>query len=249
MAFETSIDLDRDALARMAVLAAVGVRWMENIADHRRSVAPMGVMAGAAFAEFTRSVGMLWLNRRQGMTAQAERLGILGQQGRIGGLVRLMAGLTLTLGVRLMGIFEFLGHILVTGEAGFRETALEESGVVGRMWVMTGEAFSFPNWLVHPSLTVFRGRILMTGVTEIFHLLPKQAGISCHMGVVAVTAFTLRGGWMFDALLKNGPIMTLETIDSRPGSSLNREKHNDSRGQGHYRTQRTRQRHHFALPS
>jgi len=130
MAFEASVDRDRDILAGMTILAAGCVGFVQDITDQGRSIAPMGTVAGTAFAQVRRKVGMFLPHRSHRMALQAERFRILDQQGLVRGLMRQMAGVALPLGIGLMGIFIVPGQFGVAGEAGFRGAFVEQPGEI-----------------------------------------------------------------------------------------------------------------------
>jgi len=207
---------------------------MQDIANHRLSVAAMGAVTGSTVAQFGREVGMFLLNRGQRMTAKAERLGILDQQGRIGRLVRLMAGVALPVGEGSVGMLELSGQIGVTSETGIRQTFLEQSRKIRGMGIMTRQALSLAHRLMHPPLAVFLGRLFMAGVTQDVHLFLKQSRVPGHMGAVAGLAIPFGSRKMFHPFLENGPVVTFKTIDSRSGHSLNRKEQKQRCNRGQY---------------
>ena len=68
MTAETGIDTYRDAFSFMAVIAAVSVRRVQDIADKGRSIAAVGAVTGGAVLNFLRKVWMLLLHRLESMT-------------------------------------------------------------------------------------------------------------------------------------------------------------------------------------
>ena len=62
MTLETGVNKDRNVFTRMAILAAVSIRFMQDIADKGWTVTAMRIVAGAAVAQFTRNIRVLPLN-------------------------------------------------------------------------------------------------------------------------------------------------------------------------------------------
>lgn len=229
MASQTCIDPDRDVLSRMAIVAAGGVGLVQNIADQRPPVAAVRVMTGPAVARFGRKVGMLLPHRRERVTAQAERLGFLDQQAWIRRLVRLVAGVTLPFGVGRVGKLVVLGQPGMAGEAGFSRTVAEQSGEFRGVGIMAGQAFPLAHRLMHCPLTDFRFNLGMTGIAKVLHLLLEQSGVPGHVGAVAGAALPFGRRRMHHPLLEGGAVMAFETVDSRRGSPLRRQKEEEER--------------------
>jgi len=136
MTFETGIDQHRDTFAGMAILTSLSKGLVQNIADQRRTVTAMGVVAGTAAAKFNRKVRVLLAHCSKLVTTQAERLDLLGQQIGKARLMRLMAGVTLSLSVWHMGILEFLGHFGVAVETEIRGPLIEQPGNIRGMRIV-----------------------------------------------------------------------------------------------------------------
>ena len=126
MTSETGIDADRDTLALMAAIAAFRIGRMQDILDHRLAVAAMGAVTGGAVLYFRRKVGVLLLHRLGRMAALADFIRIPDEQIAVVRLMRIMAGSTLALGIRRMGIFELLGQVGMAVEAEPRTTCIEQ---------------------------------------------------------------------------------------------------------------------------
>jgi len=62
MTLETGVNKDRNVFTRMAILAAVSIGFMQDIADKGWTVTAMRIVAGAAVAQFTRNIRVLPLN-------------------------------------------------------------------------------------------------------------------------------------------------------------------------------------------
>lgn len=58
MTFEAGIDQDRSPFSGMTVIAAFFIRRMQNVLDHSRAIAAMGVVAGDAVVRLFRKAGM-----------------------------------------------------------------------------------------------------------------------------------------------------------------------------------------------
>ena len=130
MTFETGIDQNWSIFPGMAVRAAVGIWRMENISNQFRPITAVRIVAGAAVTNFRREIRMLLPDRGLRMTAKTESLLIFQQKVGIGRLMRRVTGAALALGVRGMGIFECLRHLLMTAETGRRWTILEQASLI-----------------------------------------------------------------------------------------------------------------------
>ena len=116
MTFETGVDSHRHPFARVAVIAAFGIGWVQNIADHAGLVAAMGAVTGYAIFHLLRETGMLGLQGLGRMAFLAECFRGFHQQIIIGGLMDIMTGKTLSLGIGRMFIFSPLGQIGMAGK-------------------------------------------------------------------------------------------------------------------------------------
>ena len=131
VAIEAGVHGDGNSTARVARLAAGGIRRMQDIADQMLPVAAVGAVAGTAVYRFSREVGMFLPDALARMAAQTESSRLLGEQGRLVRLMRAMAGRTLAIGIGSVGIFELLGQSGVAGKTGFRGSLAEQSAVIG----------------------------------------------------------------------------------------------------------------------
>lgn len=58
MTAEAGIDANRDVLAFVAIIATFGIRWMQHVFDHARTITAMGTVTGNAVFHFHGEVGM-----------------------------------------------------------------------------------------------------------------------------------------------------------------------------------------------
>lgn len=248
MTFETGVDRDRDPLAGMAIVAAFLIWRVQDIPDQGRTIAAMRIMAGPAVAWFGREIRVFLQYRRHRMAPQAKRFRFLGQKIGIGGLMRPMAGSTLSLGVRSMGILEFSWQFGVAGKTDFPGGGLEHPGLVGGMRIMTAQALSLLNRFMDKPLVLLLCLLSVTGIAQNFYLFLQQTLEPGDMGAVAGKTFPGGCGLMVHLLLKGPAIMAGETINSRDRKSLGCQHENQRHDQVNYMSQRTRQQHYWALP-
>ena len=81
------------------------------------------------------------------------------------------------------------------------------------MWIMAADTFPVFHRLMHYPLELFFGRIGMTGITEIPHLLLEQAVEFSDMGAVAGKAFADGRRIMRNAFLEWSLLVAVETVN------------------------------------
>jgi hypothetical protein len=160
---------------------------------------------------------MLLLNRLGRMTGQAKLVGLLDEQGRVGRLMRIMAGSAFPFCIGCMGKLELFGQSGMAGKAGFCRTRIEQIGLIRGMRIVTGKAFPFPNWPVYDSLLQALDQLPMTGITELGNHLLEKAGVPGNMGVMAGEAISLLDWRMLHLLLEGGTVVTGETVNGGLG--------------------------------
>jgi hypothetical protein len=81
--------------------------------------------------------------------------------------------------------------------------------------VVAAKALSFVDRHMHHALAQFVGRIAVTGEAEVFHLFLKQSAEAGDMGIMAREAVSVSYRSMIHPFLKDSPLMTGETVNSR----------------------------------
>jgi hypothetical protein len=214
---QTDIDADRNAFTRMTVLATGSVWFMSNIANQTAVVTPMGVVTGSAAFQFGRVAGMFLLNRLGRMAGQAKLVGLFDEQGRVGRLMRIMAGSAFPFCIGCMGKFELFGQTGVAGKAGFCRTCIEQIVLIRGMRIVTGKAFPFPNRTVDNSLLQPLGQFLVTGITQLGNRILEKTGIPGNMGVMAGETIPAGDRLMLHLFLEGGTVMTGEAVNGGLG--------------------------------
>jgi len=177
----------------------------------------MRAVTGSAAFQLGRVAGMLLLNRLGRMTGQTKLVGLLDEQGRVGRLMRIMAGSAFPFCIGRMGKFELFGQAGVAGKAGFCRTRIEKIGLIRGMRVVTGKAFPFPNRPVYDSLLQPLDQFPVTGITELGNHILEKTGMPGNMGVMAGETIPALDRLMLHLLLEGGTVVTGEAVNGGLG--------------------------------
>lgn len=215
---EAGINADRDSLAFMAVIATFGIGWMQNVLDHPRPIAAMGVMTGSTIFHFHREIGMLLLDILRRVTTLAELLDGFREQIIVSRLMRVVADGALPLGVGWMRMLELLWKIRMAGKTEVGTAFLEQFIGIRGMGTVANDAFPLAHRLMHFSAFAdLIGQVIVTGKTQLRHLLLKQGFVPRCMGAVAGKTILLGDRLMLNFFIKSAGVMTHETIHLRLG--------------------------------
>jgi hypothetical protein len=162
MAFKTCINGDRDIFAGMAILAAIGIRFMQNIPHQCRTVTAMRIVTGTTITQVGRKIGVFLLNCCKRMTTLAKRLRFFDQKIGIWRLMRFMAGGALSFDKRRMVILELPWHLRVALEADIRGRIVEQGCLVRGMRIVATQALTLFYRHMHYALELFFGRLGVT---------------------------------------------------------------------------------------
>lgn len=229
MTSQAAVDAHRDPFPGVAVCAAIGIRCMQGIPHQPGPVAAVRVVTRSAFTQLGREAGVLVLQRRAGVTVEAEIFRILFQQiGKVR-LMRLMTGIALPLGIWRMAVLVRALQGIVTAEAGFRRPGVEQVVVVGRMRIVTPQAFSPRDRGMHEALEMLARLVFVAGIAEVPGLFLEEPLEACDMRVVARKAVAFGSGVVVHPLLKCRPVMAGEAIYRRFGRPLHRQSQEQSR--------------------
>lgn len=128
--------------------------------------------------------------------------------------MRLMAGIALSLAVRCMRVFKFLGHSSVAVEADCRGSIFEQPVLTRGMGIMAAEAFSLFHRFMHYTFELFCCRIGMARIAKLLDLLLEQTVISGDMRAVAGNTITIGCRFMFHPFLEGIAFMAFKTVNS-----------------------------------
>ena len=141
------------------------------------------------------------------MTAEAERIRVFFKKiGKLR-LMRQMTGIALPLGIWRMAVLVITLQGVVTAEAGFRRPGVEQVVVVGRMRIVTSQAFSPRDRGMHKALKMLARLVFVAGIAQVPGFFLEKPLEACDMRVVARKAVAFRSGFVVDPLVKCRPVM------------------------------------------
>lgn len=236
-------------VAGVAVVAARGKRFVQDVAHHPLTVAAVRAVAGAAVTRRNRKARMLLANRRRGVASQAQAVAAAHQQVGVFRLMRLMAGRALTTPIRGMGVFELLRQVGMTTETGVRRTLVEQPIVVGRVGAVTTQAFTLLHRLMDKAAVLFGFFIGMTGVAQILDRFLQQALVAGDVRTVARQAVSPGRRGMIYFFLKGTAVMAGEAVRDGQSRPLRRQDQYHGRHQNHNESHTIHTDHQFVPPS
>jgi hypothetical protein len=133
------------------------------------------------------------------MTGQTDLVRFILKQLTVHRLMRAVAGITLSLGIRIVSILIFLQQFVMATKAGRAQLLLEKPVSGAHMRLMAGKALSAAHRLMDHTLLECFLLLLMTGKAESGTFLFQQPLKMCHMRIMAGAALAL-GQWLMDNL-------------------------------------------------